>query len=157
MFDNHTASAIPPAGPLATFRESHTAAPEQFDVRRRQLAAELAVDEVLAESFPASDPPSWTLGVVRADPIRRGPYTVVGAETVTSPPPPPAPAPAAVIDRSRPHRGERTFIGALISVTGASGLVLLVPFAILLIGVPIALLVRGLLEGVRWLLAFMIS
>ena len=33
---------------------------------------------------------------------------------------------------------------------------LLVPVAILLVGVPIALLVRGLLEAVRWLLAFVI-
>ena len=31
--------------------------------RRQRLAAERALDAVLADSFPASDPPSWTLGV----------------------------------------------------------------------------------------------
>jgi hypothetical protein len=31
--------------------------------REQRLAAERALDAVLADSFPASDPPSWTLGV----------------------------------------------------------------------------------------------
>ena len=31
--------------------------------RQQGLAAERALDAVLADSFPASDPPSWTLGV----------------------------------------------------------------------------------------------
>lgn len=30
---------------------------------QQRLAAERALDAVLADSFPASDPPSWTLGV----------------------------------------------------------------------------------------------
>jgi hypothetical protein len=31
------------------------------------------IDEVLADSFPASDPPSWTPGVARLDPTSAGP------------------------------------------------------------------------------------
>jgi len=51
----------------------------------------------------------------------------------------------------RPYDSVRAPLQALVSVAGAAGIALLVPFAILLVGLPIALTVRGLLEVVRWL------
>ena len=58
---------------------------------------------------------------------------------------------AGVIEVSRPTLGERTFVDAPVSPAGAAGIALLVPFAILVIGTPVALAVRGLLEGIGWL------
>ena len=57
---------------------------------------------------------------------------------------------AGVIDVSRPE-AERTFVDALVSLAGAAGIALLVPFVILLIAMPVALTVRGLLEVTGWL------
>jgi hypothetical protein len=48
---------------------------------------------------------------------------------------------------------ERTFLDGLVSLTGATGIALLVPFGILLVGLPIALAVRGVLELFGWLFA----
>ena len=50
------------------------------------------------------------------------------------------------IDVSRRHGSEWTLLRALVSLAGAAGIALLVPFAILVVGLPIALAVRGLLE-----------
>jgi hypothetical protein len=38
---------------------------DDFTERRDRLAAERAIDDVLADSFPASDPPSWNPGITR--------------------------------------------------------------------------------------------
>jgi hypothetical protein len=42
---------------------------DEFSDRRPHLVAERALDEVLADSFPASDPPSWNPGIARPPPI----------------------------------------------------------------------------------------
>jgi hypothetical protein len=51
---------------------------------------------------------------------------------------------------SRPE-ADRTFVDGLNSLAGAAGTPLLVPYVILLIGMPVALTVRGLLEVAGWL------
>jgi hypothetical protein len=112
--------------------------------RQARLAAERALDEVLADSFPASDPPSWNPGIVRprpADHLTRGTALAKNAEKTLRM--------ADVV--SRPAHADRTFLHALVSLFEAAGLSLLMGVAILLIGLPIALVVRGLLETIIWL------
>lgn len=99
-----------------------------------------AIDDVLAGTFPASDPPAWTPGIARLAPQRTTRATDTG--------PPAAEANEArasgVIDVSRSTDSDRTFGQALMSSVGAAGLALLVPLAILAVGTPVALGVRGL-------------
>jgi hypothetical protein len=109
--------------------------------RQARLAAERALDEVLADSFPASDPPSWNPGMIR-------PHPAAAFATAAAPA---RPQMAAVIDLSGSAHGERTFLQALVSLCGAAGLALLGGVAILLIGLPIAVVVRGVLEAAGWL------
>ena len=47
--------------------------------------------------------------------------------------------------------GESTFPGVLTSLAGAAGIALLVPFGVMLVGMPVVLAVRGLLEAIGWL------
>lgn len=51
--------------------------------------------------------------------------------------------------------GPRTAFQWLSSLAGTIGVALLVPLSILLIGLPIALAVRGILEAATWLIAFL--
>ena len=119
--------------------------------RRERLAAERAIDDVLADSFPASDPPSWNPGVTRLSLDSHSTYRASGHTPITD---------AGerddgftdVVDVSRQTRGGRTFLQALASLAGAAGIALAVPFVILLIGLPVALAVRGVLELVGWVL-----
>jgi hypothetical protein len=124
---------------------------DDFTERRDRLAAERAIDDVLADSFPASDPPSWNPGITRlaldvelAHRASRQTLLTDAGERGNGF--------SDVIDVSRPTRGGRTFLQGLVSLVGAAGVALAVPFVILLIGMPIALAVRGLLEAVGWVL-----
>ena len=124
--------------------------------QRARYAAERALDQVLADSFPASDPPSWTLGVAQpsSGSTESAEFADVTAkekrdgEAIN--------VKVDVIDVSLP-RTKRTFLQVLASLAGAAGIALLVPFVILLIGLPVALVIRGIAEAVGWLLARMVG
>ena len=124
---------------------------DEFRDRRDRLAAERAIDDVLADSFPASDPPSWNPGITRLDLDGHLVYGSSEYSPVTS-----AADRAAglieVVDVSRPTRGGRTFLQGLVSLPGAAGIALAFPIVILLIWLPVMLAVRGLLEVVGWML-----
>ena len=119
---------------------------DEISDRQARLAAERAVDEVLADSFPASDPPSWNPGIVRPGPAGHLTRGAAPAEDVQRTLPM-----ADVVAVSPPAHADRTFLQGLASLFGAGGLALLMGVAILLIGLPIALVVRGLLEAISWL------
>jgi hypothetical protein len=108
---------------------------------RSNLTSE-AIDDVLTGSFPASDPPAWTPGV-----FRPAPETATPAGCTTGA------GAAAVTDTARSAYSQRTHGQALASLAGAVAVMFLFPLAILVLGTPLALAVRGALEVARWLFA----
>ena len=115
---------------------------------RGECESELAIDDALAGSFPASDPPAWNPGIARPTPVetsRENDIRPSAARADTAPTTP------GVIDMSRSYGSERTLLQALTALAGAAGIALLVPFVVLLAGLPIALAGRGLLEVLAWL------
>ena len=92
---------------------------------RRSLAAERALDAVLDDSFPASDPPSWTPGIAEARPAHLA--------TVT-------PLPVTSTDSPR-------WVQRLGSSVGAIVLALAVPLFV--VGLPLALAWLAVLTAVR--------
>jgi hypothetical protein len=100
--------------------------------QQARLAAEQALDQVLADSFPASDPPSWNPGIALLNPaLGLKPQTEraeAGADTEAT-------ARASdIIDVLRPSGAGQTSLRGFVSLAGAGVIALLVPFVIFLPG-----------------------
>ena len=116
-------------------------------MRTTTLTAQ-AIDDVLAGSFPASDPPAWTPGLARLAPAREA--APDGGSTRQD-----AAAPVAgVIDVSRSAASDRTLGRAFVSLLAAMALTALVPLVVLAIGTPVALAARAVLEAAGRLVGF---
>jgi hypothetical protein len=120
--------------------------------RQARLDAERALDEVLADSFPASDPPSWNSGISRPRPAGLLASGSVPAQDTDK-----NLRIVDVIDVSRPIPGVQSSLQALVTLCGAAGFALLFGVAILLVGLPIVLIVRGVLEAIGWLFGITIG
>jgi hypothetical protein len=120
--------------------------------RQARLDAERALDEVLADSFPASDPPSWNSGIIRPQPAVHLASGSVPAQDADR-----SLRMVDVIGVSGPTHGVRSFFQALVTLCGAAAFALLFAVAILLVGLPIVLILRGVLEAIGWLFGITIG
>ena len=92
---------------------------------RRSLAAERALDAVLDDSFPASDPPSWTPGIAEARPAHLATVTPLPVTSTGSP----------------------RWVQRLESLAGV--IVLALAFLLFVVGLPLALAGLAILTAVR--------
>lgn len=104
-------------------------------------ARERKVDQVLADSFPASDPPPWTLGRVTGPPVAPT-DTTSDDEAVWS-------SHTTVIVSG----AKRTAWQWMATGVGALALGLSIPLAILTVGTPVALAARAIIDVAAWLAA----
>ena len=110
------------------------------------------MDQVLADSFPASDSPSWTLGVARAaSPGRTGRVGFADEAAVEVSAREPATT-GDVIDVPVP-RTKGTRLQGLVSRRGAAGIAMLVTVAVVPIVLPLARVARGVADAIGWLVA----
>jgi hypothetical protein len=96
---------------------------------------ERELDMSLAGSFPASDPPPWTLGA--------SPWLDLDAPVIAAP----VPAAIDVVFED----GQRLGGTHLAALGEAIALAAMVPIAILIAGMPVVALVRGLASAIAWL------
>lgn len=106
------------------------------------VLTERQIDDVLSSSFPASDPPSWTLGGAETDSVAHsvthGPF-VTPARTV---------ADTSHATGAAETSPARPYLGRMMALLGASGLALLLPLFVVFL--PLALLYRLMLEVTGW-------
>lgn len=112
-----------------------------------------AIDDVLLGSFPASDPPAWSPGIARVAP----PSHEAGGDRASGGDPPrgePDVRPSRPPEAPDSDPASPTLVQSLVSLVGVAGFALLVPFVILAIGAPVALVIRGAIDLIAWLLSF---
>ena len=149
MFQTRTAIEYSAGAGAAVLPTIIDRSADQFNERRLRLVAEQALDQVLADSFPASDPPSWTPGIALVNPAMDAEPEAPLSESIAGPVV--RTGSSGIIDVSRRSGADRTFLQSVVSLAGAAGIALLVPVAVLGVALPIAFSIRGVLELFGWL------